>query len=116
MAGRSAAAAALISGEVMVSRRYQEKDFDQLSFVMAGHSSRPCADQVRLVCAPGHDGGGKEKPRPCGRGLNFRYGESVQSRWPSSCSSSVNRLMKFKYSDSAPVIAARSATAPPCEA
>jgi hypothetical protein len=30
----------------MVSRRYQEKDFDQLSFVMAGH-----------------DGDGKEKPR-----------------------------------------------------
>jgi hypothetical protein len=58
----------------------------------------------------------KGKPRPCGRGLNFRYGEGVQSRWPSSCSRNVNRLMKFKYSDSAPVIAARSATAPPCEA
>jgi hypothetical protein len=39
-----------------------------------------------------------------------------QSRWPSSCSSSVNRLMKFRYSDSAPVIAARSATSPPAEA
>src|ERR1700730_7147714 len=96
MAGRSAAVAALISGEVMVSRRYQEKDFDQLSFVKAGHSSRPCADQVELVRARSHDGGGKEKPRPQGRGLNFRYGESVQSRWPSNCSRNVNRLMKFK--------------------
>src|SRR5215212_8407175 len=39
---------------------------------------------------------------------------SGQSRWPSNCSSSVNRLMKFRYSDSAPVMAARSATSPPC--
>src|SRR5260370_10139843 len=56
---------------------------------------------------PGREGRGLEFVRPC---------KSGQSRWPSSCSSSVTRLLKFKYSDSAPVIADRSAMSPPCEA
>src|SRR6202043_3405652 len=81
-----------------------------------GRAHSPPKDGVAFAPLPGHDDGGNKKPRPRGRGLNWSAEFSGQSRWPSSCKSSVNRLMKFKYSDSAPVIAARSATSPPCEA
>ncbi len=65
---------------------------------------------------PGHDEESNPNKNP-GRSAGVsRFVPERQSRWPSSCSSSVNRLMKFKYSDRAPVIAARSATSPPAEA
>jgi TRAP-type uncharacterized transport system fused permease subunit len=79
----------------MIAGRYQQTELDQLAFVMAGHSSLPCADYVNLSALPaihvfflvvaknvdarhkaGHDGGNQTKAPALRPGLDL----SVWSR------------------------------------